>query len=291
MKILPKIVLLIMRVSDKKGEIMNLNLVRNMNQTPVPEFDIDVCRTGFGFATIKVKAENEFEAGQIALDRAGNYDYNEKHSDYTLSNPVENPKDKDSSSGDSRKLRVIFDMQSNGDVGPIDGVVFEYSQTDLNKLEKLQGFVIENEIGTAGFDLYPDAWLYGKDKNSYSEKLSTITTGVSESFVTISGYIPRSASQMSARVDIEHLKQAFKSGVETLVVSSKPYDFLNNVSSLNEVKATGVVRDNISRDQLINAVFTTSPSNAAKGVDEVSLSELDHYKWTSENSEYAERNR
>lgn len=48
-------------------------------------FDIQVTRIGYGHATITVEAESQEEAQELALDQAGDHDYNEKSSDYVLS--------------------------------------------------------------------------------------------------------------------------------------------------------------------------------------------------------------
>jgi hypothetical protein len=52
----------------------------------MPKFEIDVCRTGYGFARIEVEAETKEVAENLALDEAGDHDYNEKSSEYTLVN-------------------------------------------------------------------------------------------------------------------------------------------------------------------------------------------------------------
>ena len=49
-------------------------------------FVIPVCRTGFGFADIEVKAATLQEAQSIALDRAGDHSFSEKSSEYSLQN-------------------------------------------------------------------------------------------------------------------------------------------------------------------------------------------------------------
>lgn len=52
------------------------------------KFDIEVCRTGIGFATIQVEATSQEEAEQLAIDEAGDHEYSEKSSEYDLcSNP------------------------------------------------------------------------------------------------------------------------------------------------------------------------------------------------------------
>lgn len=52
----------------------------------MPKFDIEVTRTGIGFATIRVEAQSQQEAELKALDEAGNHLYSEKASEYELTN-------------------------------------------------------------------------------------------------------------------------------------------------------------------------------------------------------------
>lgn len=48
-------------------------------------WSVDVCRTACGFQTIEVQATHRAEAEDLALDVAGNYEYSEKDSDYSIS--------------------------------------------------------------------------------------------------------------------------------------------------------------------------------------------------------------
>ena len=47
-------------------------------------YKVEVCRIGYSFATIEVEAENEDEAEDLALEKAGNYDYSEKDAEYSV---------------------------------------------------------------------------------------------------------------------------------------------------------------------------------------------------------------
>lgn len=47
------------------------------------EFEVDVCRIGYGARTLVVKACSAAEAKELALDEAGNHEYNEHTADYT----------------------------------------------------------------------------------------------------------------------------------------------------------------------------------------------------------------
>jgi hypothetical protein len=48
------------------------------------EYVVSVTRIGYGFGTLTVKAFSSEEAEEIALDIAGNYEYNEKDVDYKI---------------------------------------------------------------------------------------------------------------------------------------------------------------------------------------------------------------
>lgn len=50
------------------------------------KFEIEVCRVGYGFATIPVEANTLEEAETIALDEAGGHSFSEKTSEYSLTN-------------------------------------------------------------------------------------------------------------------------------------------------------------------------------------------------------------
>ena len=47
-------------------------------------YKVEVCRTSYGFATIEVEAEDEYDAEDLALEKAGNYDYSEKDAEYSV---------------------------------------------------------------------------------------------------------------------------------------------------------------------------------------------------------------
>ena len=47
-------------------------------------YKVEVCRIGYSFATIEVEAENEDEAEDLALEKAGNHDFSEKDAEYSV---------------------------------------------------------------------------------------------------------------------------------------------------------------------------------------------------------------
>jgi hypothetical protein len=54
-------------------------------------FDIEVRRIGFGFRTIKVYADDQVEAEEIALNTAGDYEFSEKTADYDIAGGGSSP--------------------------------------------------------------------------------------------------------------------------------------------------------------------------------------------------------
>jgi len=48
-------------------------------------YNVPVMRTGYSFTTIRVLATNVQDAEKTALDKAGDFEYTEKYSDYSIS--------------------------------------------------------------------------------------------------------------------------------------------------------------------------------------------------------------
>lgn len=67
-------------------------------------FDIEVVRTGIGFNTITIKAKNQKEAEEKALDEAGNHEFSEKDAEYEIVN---------SSKKEQKKLYVVLLLVSD----------------------------------------------------------------------------------------------------------------------------------------------------------------------------------
>jgi hypothetical protein len=51
---------------------------------PKTLYQVELCRTGYGFVTIEVEARSQGHANDIALDEADNYEYTEKTSEYSI---------------------------------------------------------------------------------------------------------------------------------------------------------------------------------------------------------------
>lgn len=48
------------------------------------KYQVEVCRTAYGFHTFEVEAASQREAERIALDCAGNESYSEKYAEYSV---------------------------------------------------------------------------------------------------------------------------------------------------------------------------------------------------------------
>lgn len=60
-----------------------------MAKTKNKKFTVTVCRTSYAFRDITVKASNEKEALELAIDEAGNHEFSEKSADYTTDGATE----------------------------------------------------------------------------------------------------------------------------------------------------------------------------------------------------------
>jgi len=79
---------MVMEIDEENVDYANeeYHLILSVEKAPEKkEFNIQVCRTGYGFANIKVSANTREEAEEIALEDAGDYSYNENDADYTIS--------------------------------------------------------------------------------------------------------------------------------------------------------------------------------------------------------------
>jgi hypothetical protein len=53
------------------------------------KYIVPICRTSFSFREIEVEANSTEEAGRIALDTAGNFEYSEKDADYEINGEIQ----------------------------------------------------------------------------------------------------------------------------------------------------------------------------------------------------------
>jgi hypothetical protein len=78
-------------LADQK---ISCNIAAQLKRTDMPAkkfFEVEVRRIGWGFRTIKVYADDQVEAEQIALDTAGDYEFSEHSADYDISGGGSSP--------------------------------------------------------------------------------------------------------------------------------------------------------------------------------------------------------
>jgi len=178
------------------------------------QFDVEVCRTGFGFATISVRAPTEYEAGQKALDLAGNHLYNEKGSEYTLVNPVP------ALVHQKRVMQLTIEMESQDDCAEsFVGVQIEVDFLFVEQLKRLAKLVQSEGLSEVRYFTVPDDWLVDYDTDD-EHTLDAFEAVVGGDWLSYSGRFAGSEHIAKAQsVDIERLVEAFESGAEELVVS------------------------------------------------------------------------
>jgi hypothetical protein len=74
-------------VYDKKSLAIAVNHckgwpLQDFTVDELADYEVEVCRIGYGVRTITVKARNEVEAKELALEQAGDHAFSEHDSDY-----------------------------------------------------------------------------------------------------------------------------------------------------------------------------------------------------------------
>lgn len=134
------------------------------NDSPaLQDFYIDVCRTAYAHKTIKVRAANPTEAGELALDEAGNHTYTEKSSEYTLVNPAA-PTQAQVASELIPDVDVIFEAYADGDGdGPIYATK-SVSEAFIQRILNLQAICLEHRLDEVRVGGAPNQWGPGDVK-------------------------------------------------------------------------------------------------------------------------------
>lgn len=181
------------------------------------EFVVDLCRTGFGFASIEVLAKDEFEAQQLALDSAGNLDYNEKSSEYALCAPVPSPAEKAAMS--RPPMQLILELQSvDADrTSTVGGATISVNHALLLRLQSIVDTVKTCGLSEARFHSEPDSWL-GHQEGVDVGLVSTEFV-VGKSWLALVGQDNTvECEARSMGVELATLLSFFNEGVERLVV-------------------------------------------------------------------------
>ena len=107
------------------------------------DFEIEVCRTGFGFATISVKAASEYEAGQLALDAAGDHSYSEKDSQYQLVHEIANPVEE---AHLNKKMSMYLGVSDDEGHSDIHAVRIDWTRREFEKLKTLGALLATHNL-------------------------------------------------------------------------------------------------------------------------------------------------
>lgn len=204
-------------------------------------FDVDLCRIGYGFASITVESSNEYEAQQKALDLAGNHEYSEKDAEYTLSNPVPSPQEQ--ARMDRPAMELILEMTGDRD-SSVHGARVHCHHQFVSRIVDLSALVDRHSLSEARYFLEPEEWMGLSEDGVMS--LSEITMG--KSWFSFVGFDDMTDSQVSSMgVDISKLVEAFDAGANRFVVlqgSSRPDD-------LSFVENAGIFDDERGIDGLV----------------------------------------
>lgn len=180
------------------------------------DFDIEVCRMGVGFNSIRVRAENEFEAGQQALDEAGNHLYSEKSSEYTLVNPVPNPAER----APERVMEVFMELTCDEGMVPMAGVKLDITQTDLDRFQNLFKLMDQENLSEVRRYHYPD-YLYAEDADNKEDSLDAPEMVFSGEAISLQGFARKADYiAMTNAITFSELVAAFHSGADKLIINA-----------------------------------------------------------------------
>lgn len=116
------------------------------NDTPaagLQDFEIEVCRTGYGFTTIEVRAASEYEAGQLALDVAGDHSYSEKDSQYQLVHEIANPVEE---ARLDQKMSMYLGVSDEAGHSDIHAVRIDWTRREFERLKELGALLATHNL-------------------------------------------------------------------------------------------------------------------------------------------------
>jgi hypothetical protein len=116
------------------------------------EFNIPMTRTGYGFATIVVKANSQQEAEELAMERAGDAEYTTKSADYELTDG------RTTQPGDFRQIVVeAFEIGNGSTRHSPDFAIFHFAQSHVQTIQELAKKCAHAGASLMHFDSRPTA--------------------------------------------------------------------------------------------------------------------------------------
>lgn len=229
-------------------------------------FDVDVCRTGFGFATIRVMAASAQEADELALDRAGEYEYSEKDAEYTLVHPSA----PEPSQGDAMELILEMKVdESNPFMGSaVKGVVLKLTPAALAEWKERAEFAERHQLSEARKFAGALEVLTRAGRGNEGPHIDRAEICWTKSCVWIVGADGDNGAELTSPVfDLSELFKLAEAGCERLVVGG---DVLSFVECLGEQDA---------RDYTPSATTVLMNTETASAI---SLSEFQRYFGTDD---------
>lgn len=209
----------------KAGPDFSMNEKTNMTKETLPSqrrsFDIDLCRTGVGFSTIKVQAPSEYEAQQKALDVAGDFEYSEKDAEYTLCNPAPSPQEQ--ARMDRPAMELILEL-AGAQTTRVGAAAFACNVHLINRLSGLRDLVDQKSLSEVRYHASPASWM--GDLREFG--LTDTQIVVDKTFFSLVGQDEEGDCESSSMgVKLDTLIDAFDSGANRFVVlqgTSRPDD-------------------------------------------------------------------
>jgi hypothetical protein len=184
-------------------------------------FDVELCRTGVGFSTIKVQAPSEYEAQQKALDIAGNFEYSEKNAEYTLCNPVLSAQEK--ARMDRPAMELILEL-SGAQTTRVGAAALACNAHFISHLAGLRELVEQNSLSEVRYHTSPASWMGDLQETGFTDT-QIVVDKTCFSLVGHDDVGDCDFCSLNVRLDV--LIEAFDSGANRFVVlqgMSRPDD-------------------------------------------------------------------
>ena len=203
-------------IPTSKGPVLPENQT-SRSPSQLRDFDVEICRTGYGVATARIQATSALEADQIAMEIAGDLEYSEKSSEYELANPA--PIEK-AGEGSPHVLRIYASINAlDGHGATLYGLVHDINAERLDRLLSLERKLHELDLSELRFFSQPEEWITDEDRqDELDEFLDVPEAVITRGHISFVGYSSGGDRVMTTvEMDLNLIAECFAQGRDVYV--------------------------------------------------------------------------
>jgi hypothetical protein len=180
-------------------------------------FEIEIRRTGVGFATVRVEAADLQAAREMALEQAGDLEYSEKVSEYDLPGGDPEIQHARAQPGGQMKLYAVMKAVDGGPT-EVSGIELRIDADFITRSRSLAALCQNMAVEQMNYFAESSRWLVSDPEHLPSAPLIVVT----KSGLQVQGQDwSAGASICSAEVPIQAICEAFERGDECIYTSKK----------------------------------------------------------------------